>query len=944
MNIYRKQLLRLALTTLLTAGAWPNVAAQDIPGRDRIPLSGIWQSSLGDCRLPGTTDENRLGDGKHPTDATAQLTRLYPFAGQVTYERDIDIPASWQGKKLRLVMERTKPSTLWIDGDSIGSRAHLYAPHCYELPQLAPGRHRIALRINNAPDAVPQEIHGSHAWAESTQTNWNGILGDFYLEARCPSYIDDAQVYPSAQQKKAVLKLAIYAEKKGKTRIRIQGEAWNTPESHRLPTLLQEAELQTGLNTLEIDLPMGDHPLLWSEFHPALYRLDIRMEQGKWQDGCTVDFGMRDFSTQGTQFVLNGNKVFLRGKHDACVFPLTGYAPMDVASWRNVFQTAKRYGINHYRCHSYTPPAAALKAADIEGIYFQVELPLWGSLTKDNPRLNDFLEREGNLILRQLGNHPSFMMLGLGNELWGDIDVMRAMLDNFRSRDDRHLYCFGANNYLGWRGPQDGEDFWITCRTNGSGQYDSHVRTSFAFVDAEQGGLLNGTRPNAVANYAKAISGCPRPIVGHETCQFQIYPDYAQINKYKGVLYPYNLEIFRDRLKENGLYAQASDFHLATGRFAVECYKADIEYALRTPGFGGYQMLDLQDYPGQGSALVGILDAFMDSKGIVDPETFRGFCAPVVPLALIPDYCIKAGEGLNIGLAVFNYEEGDWTQTVEWQLISADGTWEKRGQLNASVPQGEVAEIGRLTLPASALPATAQCLTLNLKTGTYHNYYRLWIYPDETETTEGLYVTSVADETMLKRLEKGAKVLFIPAHDSIRQQSVGGLFTPDYWNYAMFKTISENAKKEVSPGTLSVLVDPAHPLFTHFPTDRQSDWQWWSIARHSRPLILDGTDAAWLPLVQVIDNVERNHKLGIVLEAAIGKGRLLMCTTDLEAIADTPEGRQFRTALLRYMKSDQFTPTARWTWDEFQQLLHADPEERVIIGVENKSDYANPDK
>ena len=420
--------------------------------------------------------------------------------------------------------------------------------------------------------------------------------------------------------------------------------------------------------------------------------------------------------------------------------------------------------------------------------------------TTDENRLNDFLEREGRMILRQLGNHPSFMMLGLGNELWGDIDVMRDMLDDFRSRDNRHLYCFGANNYLGWRGPQDGEDFWVTCRTNGSGQYDSHVRTSFAFVDAEQGGLLNGTRPNAVANYAKAIASCPRPVVGHETCQFQIYPDYAQISKYRGVLYPYNLEVFRDRLKENGLYAQATDFHLATGRFAVECYKADIEYALRTPGFGGYQMLDLQDYPGQGSALVGILDAFMDSKGIVNPETFRGFCAPVVPLALIPDYCMEAKNGLDIGLAVFNYEEGAWTQPVEWQLVSADGTWEKRGKLDAAVPQGEVAQVGRLTLPADDLPTTATCLTLNLKTGTYHNYYRLWLYPDTTESADDIYVTSVADDAMRQRLEQGGKVLFVPAPDSIRRQSVGGLFTPDYWNYAMFKTISENAKKEVSPG------------------------------------------------------------------------------------------------------------------------------------------------
>lgn len=508
------------------------------------------------------------------------------------------IPVSWSGKKIRLIMERTKPSTLWIDGDSIGSYGHIYAPHYYELPPLTAGTHRICIRIDNSSTAVPDEIQRSHAWSESTQTNWNGILGEFFLEARDCSYIENVQVYPNPQQKQAEVRLTVYAEQKGKAFIRFNGESWNAPKTRQIPPILEKVNLQKGRNELTFTLDMGDNPLLWSEFHPALYRLNIKLQQDKWQDGCQVDFGMRRFSTEGTQFVLNDKKIFLRGKHDACVFPLTGYAPMDVASWRRVFQIAKQYGINHYRCHSYTPPAAALRAADIEGIYMQVELPLWGNIKRENTVLNHFLKREGDMTLQQLGNHASFMALGLGNELNGDVEVMREWLDDFRRQDNRHLYYFGANNYLGWRGPQDGEDFFVTCRVGGSNLYESHVRTSFAFVDAEQGGLLNNTRPNAVANYTQAIANCPRPVVGHETCQFQIYPDYQQLSKYKGVLYPYNLEIFRDRLKSNGLYSQAPAFSRATGRFSLECYKADIEYALRTPGFGGYQMLDLQDYPG----------------------------------------------------------------------------------------------------------------------------------------------------------------------------------------------------------------------------------------------------------------------------------------------------------------------------------------------------------
>ena len=906
--------------------------------RPFLPLSGTWESSLGTCSLPGTTDENKLGNPAQEPYATSQLTRLYSYSGQVTYERDFTLPEDFAGKKLRLIMERTKPSTLWIDGDSIGSLTHLYAPHCYELPPLQPGKHHIAIRIDNSETSVPKEIQGSHAWSDATQTNWNGILGRFGIEARDEAYINKVEVYPSLIRKRALVKLTVCTERYEDATVRIEGEAWNTPETHILPTLEQKIPVQPGTTSFTLTLDMGDSPLLWSEFHPALYRLRISLDTDHTHDTQSVDFGMREFRTEGTQFVLNDKKIFLRGKHDGCTFPLTGYTPMDVESWRKVFQTAKRYGINHYRCHSYTPSEAALKAADIEGIYFQIELPLWGTIERKNTNLNTFLKREGDMMLDWLGNHPSFMMMGLGNELNGEVEVMREWLSDFQQKDPRHLYCFGSNNNLGWKGPQDGEDFFVTCRVGGGEGYSTHVRTSFAYVDAEKGGILNNTRPNTIANYAQAIARCPRPVIGHETCQFQIYPDYQQIPKYKGVLYPYNLEIFRERLKENHLYDQAETFHRATGHFSVECYKADIEYALRTPRFGGFQMLDLQDYPGQGSALVGILDAFMETKGIVDPETFYGFCAPVVPLAEMKDFCWRNTQTLQMRIALSNYEENDWNTPIRWQLISDDGTWEKQGTLACSAPQGNVTPIGNIELPLSDLK-TAQRLTLNLQTGTYHNYYHLWVYPEDQEDMDGIYIDSLLNKQVKSKLAKGATVLLLPRHKDIEKQSVGGMFTPDYWNYAMFKTISENAGKEVSPGTMSILADPAHPLFRHFPTEEHSDWQWWSIARNSRPMILDNTCKAYRPVLQVIDNIERNHKLGIVFEFRIGKGKLLVCTTDLNAIQDTPEGNQFRTALLRYAKSAQFQPDTALSWEELTGLFTGTVTQRDIKGVENQSDY-----
>lgn len=931
---------RILLTAALCMSMMAQITAQGYTSlREQIQLAGEWESSLGTCHLPGTTDENRLGERNRDTLVTYQLTRLYPYSGKVIYTREINIPESFRGKKLFLMMERTKPSTVWVDGDSIGSYGHLYAPHRYELPALAVGKHQLKIRIDNSPTSVPKEIQGSHAWTDATQTNWNGILGEFYIEAVPVSYIQSVQVYPEVDKKQALVIVEVDADKDGKAILDVDGYAWNTSETHTLSPQQLAVRLKKGRNRIELPVNMGDKPLLWSEFHPALYKLNIALHAGKNRDSRMVDFGMRKFEVEGTQFVINGYKTFLRGKHDACVFPLTGYGPMDVASWQRVFRIAKQYGINHYRCHSFTPPRAALEAADIEGIYYQIELPLWGYIKRENTVLNDFLKREGDMLLEHFGNHPSFMMLGLGNELDVEIDVVREWLDDFRNRDNRHLYCFGSNNNLGWKGPQDGEDFFVTCRVGGGDGYTTHVRTSFAYVDAEKGGILNNTRPATDKDYSGAIAHCPRPVVGHENCQFQIYPDYGQIEKYTGVLHPYNLEIFRDRLKENHLSSQAKTFHQATGHFSIECYKADMEYAFRTPGFGGFQLLDLQDYPGQGSALVGILDAFMDSKGIVAPETFYGFCAPLVPLALMKDYCWLNTQPLHIDIALSNYVEGDWNEPVRWSLVSDNGGWKREGQLSASVPQGEVGRVGSIELSLSAIKE-ARRLTLTLFTGEYRNYYHLWVYPDESAESEvSVYVTSRLDGDLKKKLENGASVLFIPEHDSILVQSVSGMFTPDYWNFSMFKTISENAGKEVSSGTLSILTDPMHPLLKYFPTENHSDWQWWSITRNSRPMILNATRGEYRPLIQVVDNIERNHKLGLVFEFAVGKGKLLVCMTNLRAIADMPEGRQFRTSLLRYVKSDAFRPVEQLTWEELNALFHADINQRMIIGVKNESDY-----
>ena len=640
---------------------------------------------------------------------------------------------------------------------------------------------------------------------------------------------------------------------------------------------------------------------------------------------------------QDHHFYLDGKKIFLRGKHDACVWPLTGHCPMDVATWKAYFRTCDDYGINHVRFHSWCPPEAAFVAADELGIWLQPELPFWGDFNAKDSVLMTFLHKEGVNIMREYSRHPSFAMFALGNELWGSIDEMARFVQDFRQLAPHVLMTFGSNYYLGYQGVKPGMDYLTTCRVGGEawGTYDTHTRGSFSFADAKTGGMLNTEYPNTLMTLEAGCSKSDVPVISHETGQFQTYPDFNEIKKYTGVLYPYNIEVFRSRLDAAGMLDKAHDFHRASGQWSLQLYKADIELDLRTPSMAGFQLLDLQDYPGQGSAYVGILDAFMESKGICTTDEWRQFCNDAVPLALLPGYTYTSGQQQQIEVKIANYSgQSLQGKTLHWIVGNLEG--------DLPIPAGEgLLSVGMIPFEAPIVHTGAHLTMALVIDGTaYHNTYNLWVYPNEVSLDpKEVVVTRQLTEEAGKLLETGGKVLWMPDSTQLQGKTVGPLFQTDYWNYRMFKTICENNKKPVSPGTLGILTNPQHPLFAEFPTEEHTNWQWFPVISHSNSMILDNFSRAYQPIVQVIDNIERNHKLGLVFELAVDKGKLLVCMSDLERAKAYPEGRQFYHSLLRYMQSADFQPQHQISFNDLMQLLTTDVSETQLQELNNISPY-----
>lgn len=673
------------------------------------------------------------------------------------------------------------------------------------------------------------------------------------------------------------------------------------------------------------------------------------VSEGKANSNVLPDFA-KDFHIEGTHFYANGHRIFLRGKHDAAVWPLTGHVEMSVEGWMKYLGTCKEYGINHVRFHSWCPPEAAFVAADSLGIYLQPELPFWGSFDKKDERLMAFLHQEGVNILREYGHHPSFRMMALGNELWGDIDKMKEFVDDFRKIAPDKYYTFGSNYYLGYQGIKEGMDYFTTCRIGGEGwgKYNTHTRGSFSFADAYDGGMINHFHPNSTMNFDEACDKAGIPIISHETGEFQTYPDYREMKKYTGVLHPYNFEVFRRRLAAAGMLSQADDFHKASGLWSVKLYKADIEMDLRTRNMAGFQLLDIQDYPGQGSAFVGILDAFMESKGITTPEEWRQWCSPVVPLLEVEKFCFEDGEKIQAKVKVANYGGSSlYGKKLKWKIGDAEGV------MNIFTYDEGLIDVGVLDEEISADKPTKLNVSLNIEETEARNSYEFWVYPKKALEKKGVIIAKDLNEEVVKVLEKGGKVLWMPtasshfvaADDTLSQAdnatpyTVGGLFQTDYWNYRMFKTICENNKKKVSPGTLGILTNPEHPIFKGFPTEMHTNWQWFPVIKESHPLVLDNFAKDYRPIVQVIDNIERNHKLGLVMEWKVGAGKLLVCMSNLEKAARYPEGKAFYQSVIDYMRSADFNPSAEITVDKLKKKLAEKPRQVSLKELNNISQY-----
>ena len=855
---------------------------------DEVTVNTKWTSSLYDSSFyfnPYMARYRQAGQMKFPF----FLTPDKHYVGNAWYERTVMVPKRWKGKPVMLYLERPHiETTVLVNGKRVGHLQSLSAPHVYDItPYIIYGKpNLLTIQVYNGIEnvCVGQD---SHSVTDQTQGNWNGIVGKIELRQG-----------PNIWRKRVVPDIA-------------------------------NGMVAITINETTYRLPLGKDTVRWDEFHPQLYTRTVNY-QGM---PVNVTFGLRELRVDGAQMLINNRPMYLRGTVGNCCFPETGYPPTDEASWERVLGQCKTWGINHIRFHSYCPPEAAFAVADRLGLYLQPEGPSWpnhGVKLRSGMAIDQYLIDEGKRMIDEYGHHPSFCMMAAGNEPAGNwVPYTNEWVQQMKAYDPTRLYC-GASVGGGWAW-DDGSEYHVKAGARGL-DWDRHAPHSDDdyYQQLQYPRNYKGKEPNN------------SPIIAHEQGQWCAFPDFKEIPQYTGAYKAKNFEIFRDLLSDNGMAQQAENFLQASGRLQTLCYKYEIERNLRTKDYAGFQLLGLNDYSGQGTALVGVLNVHWLEKGYCTKEDWTQFCSPVVPLAKFPKFVYTNDEMLQVPVELYNASGKTLQQASCTYEVLGDSMADMAELCSKSLPEGKNIELGviKYDLKGFTTP-TKLTLAVNVVDGDgteYTNQWDFWVYPKhipcDSVQCDSLLLTDTLDAKALKVLADGGDVLLTAAGKIRYGNDVKHTYLPVFWNTSWFKMRP--------PHTTGAYIQSNHPVFSCFPTDDWQNLNWWELTNRAQVINMAEFPADYQPIVQPIDTWHVSRKLGMLLEARVLNGRLLMTTMDITRDLDhRPVARQLRYSILRYMASADFCPTIRVTPEVIQHLFEREAP-RVDMFTKESPDELKP--
>ena len=894
----------------------------DLGGRYEVQLN---DGSRHHVILPGTLDENHVGGPDSPEHQwkaeliqnrriTTRLTRKAVYEGNAVYCRQLYLDIL-PAERAFVEMERSRKQGILINGKTPDTvyPGTVSTPAVYEATELLHrGNNEIRLNCDNAYTGWPHDaIVYSSAATDETQTNWNGFVGIMRIRWERNNFIRAIRVYPGTTG--ARVEIEVDARTSGSGVLKIVSAAFDK-------TYMQNVSFESGITCFTFaDLPYCDTVRRWDEYEGNLYKISAVIDEMEQKSDT---FGIRVFDGDGGVLRNNGHRIFLRGEANCCVFPEKGHMPVKKREWKKILKRYQAYGVNCLRFHSHCPPEAAFAAADEEGIFVQPELSHWNPKDAfEQEQSREYYRMELREILRAYANHPSFVMLSFGNELSMGNEgerYMHVLLNTARELDASRLYAGASNPFYGAHGADCSSDFYTSS---------NYGKEMLRGTSAGMEGAVNHLRPASDHDYVITLEHLRKeyagPVFSFEVGQYEILPDFSEIRQFRGVTRPDNLRAIRESVRKSDQPRWQSMVE-ATGELALQCYREEVEAVLRTPQMSGISLLGIQDFPGQGTALVGMLNSHLQIKPypFAAPHRFRKFFTPVLPLASFAKYTFEGGETFQAVLRMANYGKNQLTGNVVWKLTDGQNV-QREGKCGEVIcPAGELTSIGnvKLTLPetGNAVCYTLQILYENKNHMIFNNEYQIWSYPhlESVQPEKGkvlrsgnVFITR-SPEDAFRLLQNGDTVFLSP--QALKENFAGsaaGAFSTDFWSVGIFPE---------QEGYMGFILNEKHPIFADFPTRAWPQWQWWSITTESRSMrIPEKID----PLIQVIDCYARHRKLAFLFECRVGSGRLIVSSMGLLEKQEYPEARSLLHGILDYMNSERFCPETALTQAELAAVL-----------------------
>lgn len=337
-------------------------------------------------------------------------------AGMGVYEKELEIPAEWAGKRLVLDLDGAYMNTeISVDRELVALHPYGYTPFLADLTErLTPGTHTLQIKVQSRqPSTRWYSGGGLYRGVSLWVGEKTGILP-------WDVFVSTPEVSPERALVRAEISVSTAAcrPEDAEITVRALSPAGKTVGEGRIQTRVYPGEKAKAPVCLEIM-----NPSLWSPDTPALYTLQVSVAvEGQEDEQTEVSFGIRKFEADAVRGLrLNGKPMKLKG---GCIHHDHGF--LGSAAWPRAeerkIQILKAAGYNAVRISHYPPSLAMLEVCDRVGMILLDEaFDCWrfGKVPMDyHLYFEDWWERDVSYMVLRDRNHPCVFSYSIGNEIW----------------------------------------------------------------------------------------------------------------------------------------------------------------------------------------------------------------------------------------------------------------------------------------------------------------------------------------------------------------------------------------------------------------------------------------------------------------------------------------------------------------------------------------------